>query len=156
MVFVILSAFIGGALGILSAYHTKAFLSGLGSSLVIGFILLRPIVLLGASASAAAGRAHALSLYIEGFLMLPIGLQNAVLFFPIFIFAGRLAAWIYRCTTEPDAEQMSRERIAHTMEEFGTEHTWAEIIKEPEENPYAFTKLSAPKGRALFGARPKP
>ena len=156
MGFILLSALIGGALGVMSAYHTKAFLSGLSSSLVIGFILLRPIVAVGASASAAAGHSHALSLYIEGFLMLPMGLQNAVLFFPIFIFSGRLAAWIYRCATEPDAEQMFHDKNAQIMEEYGLEHTWADIIKDPEDNPYAYQKLSAPQGKALFGAPPKP
>lgn len=154
MGWIVLSLLIGGGLGALSAYHTKAFLSGLASCAAIGFILLRPVLAVGASASAAAGEAHPLSLYFIGFSMLPDGLRGAIILFPAFGIMGRAATWVYRYMTEPPYEEMRQARIDETMSEFGPDHTWENIINPPIPEGYRpFKKLKAPPEKSLFDAQ---
>jgi hypothetical protein len=95
MIYLFYALLIGVSLGILSTYQTKLFLSGLFTTLVLGGLFLRPIILVGASASATTGRTNPFAVYIDGFLMLPPLLQIAIYSVPAFFFLGRFGAWFY-------------------------------------------------------------
>ena len=143
---------IGGSLGILSAYHTKAFVSGLISVLVFSGIVMRPIILLGATASGSIGSSNPLLVYWMGFTALPIAVQTSVYLFPIFILTGRLGAWIYLTyfyTPPFETEDEKRERL---LAEFG----WEDIRKtkaDREARQRQASSVSKSKRATSFGKR---
>ena len=151
MGWMVISLLVGGGLGALSAYHTRMFLGALISTLWVGFLVMRPIIVLGASASAGSGRDHAFSLYIEGFMMLPASIRGAIILLPVFIIMGRAITWTFRFLSEPPREERDRQYRAEVMSEFGNDHTWDSIINPPEvDTGPQFQKLSPPPKEALF------
>lgn len=95
MIYLFYALLIGVSLGILSAYHTKLFVSALFTTLVLSGVFLRPVILVGASASASTGRTNPFAVYMDGFLMLPPLLQTAIYTLPIFFVLGRFGGWFY-------------------------------------------------------------
>lgn len=120
MIFIFYSALIGLVLGALSAYHAKAFISALISSLFIGGLIMRPVIIAGAAASSAMGKSNIFGVYLEGITMLPVMLKMAVLLLPIFFFAGRLLAWAYKSFLQEDYVETKVEQRARVLRE----HKW--------------------------------
>jgi preprotein translocase subunit SecG len=120
MLYIFYAAIIGIVLGALSAYHTKAFLSGLVSTLIVGSILMRPIVLAGAAASNAMGKSNIFGVYIEGIAMLPALLKTSVLLLPVFFFSGRFLAWGYKEIIHEETPETREEKRARVIRE----HNW--------------------------------
>lgn len=119
MIYLFYAFIIGVTLGALSAYHTKLFVSALLSSLILGAIFLRPVILVGASASGSTGRINPLAVYVDGFMMLPSLLRWAILLIPVFFLLGRLVAWIYLNFIKDEEIETEEERRARVVKEHG-------------------------------------
>ncbi|MEP6342542.1 MAG: hypothetical protein ABJ275_04435 [Maricaulaceae bacterium] len=125
MLFIAISLTLGMGIGIFSAYHTKASLGGLFATLVVTGIVIRPVVLLGATASGTLGSRNPFLVYWMGFTSLPYLFQIAVYLFPIFIIMGRLGTWIYMTCIYVEIIETEDEKRARLLSEFG----WEDIRK---------------------------
>ncbi|RKQ69180.1 hypothetical protein DES40_1979 [Litorimonas taeanensis] len=118
MIYLFYAFLIGTALGVLSAYHTKAFLSALVSTLMVGGLVMRSVILVGASASGFIGSVNPFEIYFIGFMQLPFLLRLSFFLLPAFFFMGRFIAWGYLVffkeeIYETDFERRERVKNAH-------------------------------------------
>lgn len=125
MLSIALSLSVGVSIGVFSAYNTKAAVSGLIAVLVFAGIVIRPIVLLGATASGTIGSSNPFLVYWMGFTSLPYSFQISVFLFPVFIIFGRLGTWIYMTCIYEEKIETEEEKRARLLSEFG----WEDIRK---------------------------
>jgi len=150
MLFIAISLMIGMGIGIFSAYNTKASVGGLMAILVFGGIVLRPFVLVGATASGTLGSGNPFLVYWMGFTSLPYLFQVAVYLFPISIIMGRLGAWIYITFIYVEKVETEEEKRERLLSEFG----WEDIRKgKLGPQPRHASSVKSSKRDTSFGER---
>ena len=150
MLLIFLSLVIGMTIGILSAYNSKAFLGGLIAVLTFAAIVMRPIILLGVTASGTIGSNNPFLVYWMGFTALPYSLQLPVYLFPIFIIFGRLGTWIYLTFIYEEKIETEEEKRARVLSEFG----WEDIRKTKQmAQPRHEPSVKRSKRAKSFGKR---
>ena len=125
MILILATSLIALALGAVSAYYSKITYAIIAAGVPIVAIILRPMVVVGASASGASGYKNPIGVWIDGFQMLPEPVSNSIIIFPILFVLGRLGGWLYRISTGGEEATLFKSNIPS---DYSNEDTWKNII----------------------------